>query len=159
MLLNFKQYCITIVISLFICYNWLSIYLEGVGMNLGVGMKYTERWEVTPEMTAIAVKSGDSEVFSTPSLLALMECSAYMLAQNGMDRGMTTVGTKVSLRHIAPTPLGLVVWAEAKITRIRDNTLDFFITAYDKEGIIAEADHTRAIVNRRQFIRNANQKQ
>jgi predicted thioesterase len=127
-------------------------------MNLGVGMKYTERWEVAPEMTAIAVKSGECEVLSTPSLLSLMECAAFELAQTGMDRGMTTVGTKVSLRHISPTPVGLVIWAEAKVTRIRDNMIDFYITAYDKNGIIGEAEHTRAIVDGRKFMNSARKK-
>lgn len=127
-------------------------------MNLGVGMKYTERWEVTPEMTAIAVKSGDCEVLSTPSLLSLMECAAFELAQTGMDRGKTTVGMKVSLRHLSPTPVGLVIWADAKITRIRDNMIDFYIAAYDKNGIIAEAEHTRTVVDGRKFMTNARKK-
>ncbi len=127
-------------------------------MNLGVGMKYTERWEVTREMSAISVKSGDGNILSTPSLLALMECAAYELAQTGMDRGMTTVGIKVALSHISPTPIGLVVWAEAKTTRIRDNTISFHITAYDKSGIIAEADHTRAVVNKRRFLSRVKKK-
>ena len=121
-------------------------------MNLGVGMKHSVRWEVTPEMTAIAQRSGDLEVFSTPSLAALIESSAYELAQKGMDRGMTTVGSKISIRHLSPTPIGLAVWAEAKITRIRENTIDFAITAFDKIGPISEAEHTRAIVNKKRFM-------
>ena len=120
-------------------------------MNLGVGMSHKERWEVTDEMTALSVRSGGERVLSTPFLLALMECSAFELAEAGMDRGMTTVGIKVSLNHISPTPIGLVVWAEARITRIRDNTIDFEITAYDKGGVIGEASHTRAVVNSKKF--------
>lgn len=127
-------------------------------MNLGVGMSRKERWEVTEDMTALAVRSGGEEVFSTPFLLALMECSAYELAQTGMDRGMTTVGIKVTLSHLAPTPVGLVVWADARISRILDHALEFEITAYDKNGPIAEAKHTRAIVNSRKFMANANRK-
>ncbi len=124
-------------------------------MNLGVGMSFRERWEVTEDMTAYAVRSGDTPVFSTPYLLALMECSAHQLAQQGMDRGMTTVGIKVTLSHLAPTPVGLVVWAESCITRIRENAIDFDITAYDKSGVIAEAKHTRAIVNEKRFVHGA----
>ncbi len=124
-------------------------------MNLGVGMSRKERWEVTDDMTALAVRSGGEKVLSTPFLLALMECSAYELAQQGMDRGMTTVGTKVVLSHIAPTPVGLVVWAEARITRIRDNAIEFEISAFDKEGVIAEAKHTRAIINAKRFMTGA----
>jgi predicted thioesterase len=116
-------------------------------MNLGVGMSRKERWEVTDEMTALSVRSGGEDVLSTP----LMECSAFELAEAGMDRGMTTVGIKVSLNHISPTPVGLVVWADARITRIRDNTIDFEITAYDKDGVIGEATHTRAVVNSKRF--------
>ena len=127
-------------------------------MNLGVGMRRKERWEVTDDMTALAIRSGGEKVLSTPFLLAMMECAAYELAQAGMDRGMTTVGIKATINHIAPTPVGLVVWAEAKIVRIRDKTIDFDITAYDKEGVIGEARHTRAVVNSRNFMRNAKRK-
>jgi predicted thioesterase len=126
-----------------------------VAVNLGVGMSFRERWEVTEDMTALAVRSGGARVLSTPFLLALMECSAYELAQKGMDRGMTTVGIKVTLNHLSPTPVGLVVWAEASISRIRDNAIEFEITAYDKTGVIAEATHTRAIVNEKRFINGA----
>ena len=127
-------------------------------MNLGVGMSRKERWEVTDDMTALAIRSGGEKVLSTPFLLALMECAAYELAQSGMDHGMTTVGIKVTLNHISPTPVGLVVWAEARITRIREKTIDFDITAYDKEGVIAEAAHSRAVVNSKSFMRNAKTK-
>ena len=120
-------------------------------MNLGVGMSRKERWEVTDDMSALAVRSGGEEVLSTPYLLALMECCAFELAEPGMDRGMTTVGIKVTLNHVSPTPVGLVIWAEARITRIRENTIDFDITAYDKEGVIGEAKHTRAIVSSKKF--------
>ncbi len=136
-------------------FSALYISLTEANVNLGVGMSYRERWEVTDDMTAYAVRSGGTPVLSTPYLLALMECSAFELAQQGMDRGMTTVGIKVTLSHLAPTPVGLVVWAEAIITRIRDNAIDFDITAYDKSGVIAEAKHTRAIVNEKRFVHGA----
>jgi len=127
-------------------------------VNLGVGMSRKERWEVSEDMTALAVRSGGAKVLSTPFLLALMECSAYELAQSGMDKKMTTVGIKVVLNHLAPTPVGLVVWADARITRIRENAIEFDITAYDKEGVIAEAKHTRAIVNEKIFMKSASKK-
>ncbi len=88
-------------------------------MNLGVGLKHSVQCIVEPAMTADKVGSGSLAVFSTPSLLALMECAAFELAEKGLDNGMTTVGAYVELRHLSPTPVGIMVRAEAKITKNR----------------------------------------
>ena len=52
----------------------------------------------------------------------------------------------------------ILSWLYAKITMIRENTINFHIIAYDKDGIIAEAEHSRQIVDARKFNRKAKQK-
>ena len=45
-------------------------------MELKVGMRFTKTVRVTSENTALAVGSGDVEVFATPMMIALMEGAA-----------------------------------------------------------------------------------
>ena len=81
-----------------------------------------------------------------------MECSAFELAEAGMDRGMTTVGIKSFAKpHIPHSHRGL--WSGRKrVSRgYATITIDFKITAYDKDGVIGEASHTRAVVNSKRF--------
>jgi len=127
-------------------------------MNLAVGMKHTIKCVVDKDMTALAVGSGSLEVFSTPSLLALMEAAAFELAQQGVDKGYTTVGSAVDLHHVSPTPVGLTVMAEARITAMLNRKITFKITAFDKEGIIGEATHDRIIVDAAAFKRSCDAK-
>jgi len=127
-------------------------------MNLGVGTKHSIKCIVEPDMTADRVGSGSLAVFSTPSLLALMEAAAFELAENGMDEGYTTVGSYVELHHMSPTPIGIMVEAEAKLTKILDNRITFKIMVYDKSGVIAEATHIRYIIDRKKFMRAADKK-
>ena len=127
-------------------------------MNLGIGLKHSIQCIVEPDMTADKVGSGSLSVFSTPSLLALIEATAFELAENGMEEGYTTVGSYVELHHMSPTPVGIMVKAEAKLTKILDNRLTFKIIVYDKTGVIAEATHIRYIVERKRFMRTADKK-
>ncbi len=127
-------------------------------MNLGVGLKHSIQVIVEPDMTADNVGSGSLAVFSTPSLLALIEATAFELAEKGMDYGFTTVGSYVELHHLSPTPVGIMVKSEAKLTKLLDNRITFKIMVYDKAGLIAEATHIRYIVDRKRFMRTAEKK-
>ena len=127
-------------------------------MNLGIGLNHSIQCIVEPDMTADRVGSGSMAVFSTPSLLALMEATAFELAEKGMDRGYTTVGSYVELHHMAPTPIGVMVRSEAKLTKIMDNRITFRIMVFDKSGVVAEATHIRYIVDRKGFMRTADKK-
>ena len=127
-------------------------------MNLGIGLKHSIQCIVEPDMTADRVGSGSLAVFSTPSLLALIEATAYELAEKGMDRGYTTVGSYVELHHMSPTPIGIMVRSEAKLEKIMDSRLTFKIMVFDKAGVIAEATHIRYIVERKRFMRAADKK-
>ena len=61
---------------------------------------------VTQDMLACVVGSGSLPVLATPAVAALFEQSATLLAQKYLEEGITTVGTKLSLSHDAPTAPG-----------------------------------------------------
>lgn len=113
---------------------------------------------VTQENTALAMGSGSLRVFATPSLAALMEEAACAALADALAEGQTSVGTALDLKHIAATPVGLRVWAEAKLVAIDRRALTFTITAYDAAGEIGNADHTRFLVDAEKFQQKADAK-
>ena len=116
-----------------------------------VGASGTVKVVVTPAMTARSVGSGDVDMLSTPSLLALIEQAAVASLAGKLPEGTTTVGASVKLAHLEPTPVGTNVKVTASIERVRARRLHFIFTAFDAAGEIAGGHHVRAIVDRARF--------
>lgn len=123
------------------------------------GISYTSTEEVTPQMTAIAMGSGDMEVLATPCMAALMENAAMLAVRPALEEGQTTVGSMIHTTHLHPTPVGATIHATATLTAIEGRKLTFAITAEDPNGVIGEGTHVRYIVDRQRFLnklKNAN---
>ena len=75
-----------------------------------------------------------------------------------LDEGITTVGTKMDVDHVAATPVGMEVWAEAILTAQEGRGYTFDITAYDASGVIGKAKHQRVSVKAEKFIAKAEAK-
>lgn len=106
---------------------------------------------VTEELTARHVGSGSLAVFSTPSMVALMEKAAVNALNGSLEEGVTTVGTRIEVSHEAATPLNMRVWAEAKLVSQEGRVYEFEITAYDECGLIGKAFHQRVAVKAARF--------
>ena len=110
------------------------------------------------EDTAKAVASGLAEVFATPCMIALMECAAVNAMQSCLPPGQSTVGTHIDAHHIAATPVGFKVWAQADLIAIDGRKLTFSIAAYDEQEKIGDAQHTRVIIDEQRFMAKAQAK-
>ncbi|MCC8024938.1 MAG: thioesterase family protein [Clostridium sp.] len=110
---------------------------------------------VSEQDTAAAVGSGTLNVLATPKVAALMELTAWKSLGDGLEEGATTVGTFLSLSHLAPTPVGARVQCESCLEEINGKELTFRLTASDGSGIIARAEHKRVIVNTARFLSKA----
>ncbi len=102
-----------------------------------------------------AASLGGLEVFSTPSMCALMETAASASVQKYLDQGCTTVGVSIDIKHTSPTALGMTVYCESVLTEVDGRRLVFKITAFDRTGIIGTATHERMIVNAKSFVEKA----
>lgn len=107
---------------------------------------------VSTENTAITLGSGALPVLATPALVALVEHAASSAVTSYLPPGMTTVGTGISLRHLAATPIGHNVQAEAVLVAVSGRRLEFKVTAYDEREKIAEGTHERFIVDAQRFM-------
>lgn len=121
-------------------------------MEITVGMKGTAENLCEREDTALEVGSGSLLVYATPCMAALMEAAACAAIEEALNENETTVGIELNLKHIAATPVGLEVRAEAEVTAVEGKIYSFQITAYDEAGKIGEATHKRALVNSQRFL-------
>jgi len=121
-------------------------------MEITVGMKGEVSTLVEREDTAQEVGSGSLLVYATPCMVALMEGAACEAIAEALPEEKTSVGTELNIKHLAATPVGLEVRAEAEVTEVEGNTITFQITAYDEAGKIGEGTHKRAIITTQRFL-------
>lgn len=106
---------------------------------------------VEEHMLAKQVGSGNAAVYATPTMVALMENAAMKAVQEHLGPGLDTVGIEIDVSHIAPSPLGMRIRAEAELIGMEKKILTFRIAAYDEVELIGEAMHKRAIINVERF--------
>lgn len=102
--------------------------------------------------TAKYIGSGRVEVLATPMMIALIEAAAQEAVQLYLPKGWITVGKKVDVEHMRPSPLGEVVTAEAILVKVDGRALDFSVQAKDRFGLIGQGHHQRFIVNVERFL-------
>ncbi len=122
---------------------------------LRVGIRGDQKSVVKEKDTAIKVGSGEIEVLSTPSMISLMEKTAYESVQNYISDGTTTVGVSISVKHICPTPVGNAIRCESELIEIDGKNLVFEVMAYDDFGMIGKGIHERRIVDSQYFMMKA----
>ena len=122
------------------------------------GMKHQHTITVTDDMLASHVKSGTLDVYATPMMVALVEQTCTECIQSQLAPGLTTVGTHIDIKHLAPTPVGMAVTCECELTAIDGRMLTFHATVSDACGIVGEGFHERFIVDVTKFQNKAAQK-
>ena len=117
-----------------------------------LGIKGLAELLTTHEHSASSAGSGALEVFSTPSMIALMEKAALDSVQPYLEEGHSTVGTRVEVSHLAASPIGMTVRAESELIEIDRKRLVFKVEAYAGDKLIGEGLHTRFIINAAKFM-------
>ena len=90
--------------------------------------------------------TGGDGVFSTPSMIALMEQSGIQAVQSVLGDGYTTVGFEVNVKHFAATPKGKTVKVRAELIDVDGRKLRFNVEAHDEDQQVGAGTHRRAIV-------------
>ncbi len=122
------------------------------------GIKGKKRFMVTRDKLANEVGSGKVDVYATPMMIAAIEETAAASVESGLAGNETSVGTNISVSHIAATPEGMEVRIETELTKAEGRKLSFRVSAYDEAGLIGEGTHERVIVNKERFEQKARQK-
>lgn len=121
-------------------------------MSLEPGLSATVIVSVTNDDTAVAVGSGTVPVLATPRVLALCEQAALDAVAAEIPAGCATVGVQVMLDHVAPSPVGETITAEATLEKVVGRKLFFTTSARDGRGLVAAGKVVRVVVDRERFM-------
>lgn len=113
-----------------------------------VGAKGTYSLRVMPGHLANQFKDAVlPQVFATPMMVTIMENAALNAVRDYLDPGESVVGTVVNVRHLAATPAGHRVTAEAEVTKVDGRRIEFKVSARDEMEAIGEGTHERMVVD------------
>ena len=85
-------------------------------------------------------------VYATSRMIGLMELAAARAMRPALSAGELSVGVSLDVTHIAATPIGVKVTAEARCIGQDGKLFEFELTARDRGGEIGRGTHKRAIV-------------
>lgn len=106
---------------------------------------------VDQSKTASHLGSGSLQVYATPAMVTFIEHTCRELIEPKMVPGQTSVGVKINLKHLAPTPIGATISISAEVIAVESNLITFNAEVRDAVEVIGEAEHTRAIIDVSRF--------
>jgi fluoroacetyl-CoA thioesterase len=120
--------------------------------SIPVGAKGTFTLVIGPQHLANQFKDAIlPPVLATPVMILIMENAALNAIRDFLEPGETAVGTEVSVRHLAATPVGHQVNAEAEVTAIDGRRVRFSVVARDEIEEIGSGTHERMVVDVRRL--------
>jgi len=116
--------------------------------QLQVGMTFEKTITVTESVAAQHLAGQGIGVFSTPELVRFVEICALEGVRPFLQPGQDTVGTKVDIKHLAATPIGMRVTARCTLLEIDRRRLSFTFEVHDELDKVGEGAHERFIVDK-----------
>jgi fluoroacetyl-CoA thioesterase len=116
------------------------------------GLKDSRHLVVKAKHCADALGSGDVPVLGTPALLTLAESACVSAICDDLPAGQTSVGAYAEIEHLAPTPIGQAVDAEARLIGHHGRRLEFQVIVRQGDEIVAKIRHRRVLVDRDRFL-------
>jgi predicted thioesterase len=114
--------------------------------SLCPGLSAVKRVVVDDER-AIGFMGKEGRVYATPSLVRDIEHTCRDLLMQHADPGEDSVGMEISVRHMAPTLMGMEVEITATVTAVDNRKVSFEISARDELEPIGAGTHTRFVVD------------
>jgi fluoroacetyl-CoA thioesterase len=116
--------------------------------SIPVGAKGTFTLVVGPQHLANQFKDAIlPPVLATPVMIMIMENAALNAIREFLEPGESAVGTEVRIKHLAPTPVGQQVRAEAEVTHVDGRRVAFSVAARDEAEEIGRGTHERMVVD------------
>lgn len=88
-------------------------------------------------------------LFSTPSMVAMMQEASVQLLDEKLPEGFISVGKSADVVHEQPTVLGALLNMKVEIKSFDGYHVRFKMLAYDDSGVVGRGSHVRSIVNER----------
>jgi fluoroacetyl-CoA thioesterase len=116
------------------------------------GMSATLERTVGDHDTALAVGSGSLQVLATPRLLAWCEATTCEAIAPALEVGQTSVGTRVTLEHVAPSAAGATVQLTASVVHVDGRLVRFSVAARQAGKLVGSGEVTRVVVDAERFM-------
>ena len=91
------------------------------------------------------------QVLATPMMVLMMENAALAAIRPYLDAGESAVGTAIDVRHLAATPVGHEVRAEAEVVNVEGKRIEFKVSAHDETEEIGRGTHQRMVIDLASF--------
>ena len=115
--------------------------------SIPIGTAGSFTLDVMPEHLASRFKDVTlPPVLATPVMIMAMENAALNAIKPFLAAGESALGTRVDIRHLAATPVGRHISAEAKVTRVDGRRIEFSIRASDGNEEIGVGTHERVVI-------------
>ena len=127
-------------------------------MKKGVkpGLEHELARVVTRDLSVLATRT--PPVFASAEMIRLMEYAAYQVLEPFYEDHESSVGVRIEVEHLAPTPLGMRVRALARLARIEGQRYFFELAAYDEKEQIGRGTHERFIIETARFAKRLDSK-
>lgn len=113
-----------------------------------VGAKGSYTLRVSPAHLANQFKDAAlPPIFATPMMVTAMENAALNAVRDYLNPGESAVGIEVNIDHLAATPVGHRVTAEAVVTKVEGRRIEFNVSARDEIEEIGRGTHARIVVD------------
>jgi fluoroacetyl-CoA thioesterase len=120
--------------------------------QIPLGTTGTFTLQVLPEHLANRFKDAMlPQVLATPVMIMAMENAALNAIRPFLEPGESAVGTAVDVRHLAATPVGHKVRADAEVVKTDGKRIFFKVSASDETEEIGSGTHQRAVIDLQSF--------
>jgi len=120
--------------------------------QIPLGTKGTFTLRVLPEHLANQFKDAMlPQVLATPVMVLVMENAALNAIRPFLEAGESAVGTEIDVRHLAATPIGHNVRAEAEVIKVGGKRIEFKVSASDEIEEIGNGIHQRTVIDLQSF--------
>jgi len=120
-------------------------------VGLEAGLTATLDRRVGADDTAAAVGSGSLPVLGTPRLLAWCEAATCAAIAPALAEGQTSVGTRLTLEHTAPSAVGTTVQVTASAVHVDGRLVRFTVAARQGSKLVGSGEVTRVVVDEERF--------
>ncbi|MBO0683840.1 MAG: hypothetical protein J2P45_11830 [Candidatus Dormibacteraeota bacterium] len=104
------------------------------------------RLERVVDASLITHHVGGQGVFSTPSMIGLMEITAHQSVREHLPEGQTTVGYEICVKHLARVDPGQSVVVTTQLKEVRGDRLLFEVSCTHDGRLVGTGTHRRAII-------------
>jgi fluoroacetyl-CoA thioesterase len=120
--------------------------------QIPLGTTGTFTLRVRPEHLANRFKDAMlPQVLATPVMIMIMENAALNALKPFLEADESAVGTEINVRHLAATPVGHDVRAEAEVIEAAGKRIVFKVSASDETEEIGTGTHQRVVIDLESF--------